>query len=123
MENLVRSVVHELAHRFPSRNAYDPKALGGAAEYIESELRFRDLEVESDWYFDGMSKVRNLIVQMPGLEPKAPRLIIGAHYDTVLGTPGADDNATGVAAVIELAVRFRSIPSGMNGMTSIPASG
>ena len=110
MENLVRSVVHELAHRFPSRNAYDPKALGGAAEYLESELRLRDLEVESDWFFDGMSKVRNLIVQIPGLEPEAPRLIIGAHYDTVLGTPGADDNATGVAAVIELAVRFRSIP-------------
>lgn len=109
MQNLPRSVVLELAHRFPSRNAYDPTALAGSAEFLESVLRSCDLEVRSEWYFDGLSKVRNLIVQMPSLESKAPQLIVGAHYDTVLGTPGADDNATGVAAVIELAVRFRHV--------------
>jgi len=33
-------------------------------------------------------------------------IVIGAHYDSVIGSPGADDNATGVAAIIELATRF-----------------
>src|SRR5438093_1274561 len=33
----------------------------------------------------------------------APLLIIGAHYDSVLGSPGADDNASGVAALLEIA--------------------
>ena len=46
---------------------------------------------------------------------KAPRavaenVVVGAHYDTVVGCPGANDNATGVAAVLELAQRFSGRP-------------
>ncbi|MGD1859310.1 MAG: M28 family peptidase [Leptolyngbyaceae cyanobacterium] len=51
----------------------------------------------------------NWIVQLPGtaaLSAPAAPVIIGAHYDTVPGTPGADDNASGVAVLLELARYF-----------------
>ncbi|MEZ4470376.1 MAG: M28 family peptidase [bacterium] len=45
----------------------------------------------------------NLEVERPGLDPAAGTLLLGAHYDTVWGSEGADDNASGVAVVLELA--------------------
>jgi len=55
---------------------------------------------------------RNWILQLPGAAPAtpAPPLIIGAHYDAVPGTPGADDNASGVAVMLELARHFATHP-------------
>lgn len=60
----------------------------------------------------------NLILDLPPLNPPLAKggkqenlpIIIGAHYDTVPGTPGADDNATGVAVLLELAAEFASKP-------------
>ncbi len=56
----------------------------------------------------------NLILDLPpqasgGKQDNLP-IVIGAHYDTVPGTPGADDNATGVAVLLELAAEFASRP-------------
>lgn len=47
----------------------------------------------------------NFCLNLPGQQPLAP-VVIGAHYDTVPGCPGADDNATGVAVLLELARQF-----------------
>ena len=59
----------------------------------------------------------NLILDLPPLSPPLGKggkqekpIVIGAHYDTVPGTPGADDNATGVAVLLELAAEFASRP-------------
>lgn len=59
----------------------------------------------------------NLILDLPPLSPPLGKggkqekpIVIGAHYDTVPGTPGADDNATGVAVLLELAAEFASHP-------------
>ncbi len=51
----------------------------------------------------------NLCLDLPGQRSLAP-IIVGAHYDTVPGCPGADDNATGVAVLLELAQRFSLQP-------------
>ncbi|MBX2864067.1 MAG: M20/M25/M40 family metallo-hydrolase [Leptolyngbyaceae cyanobacterium MAG.088] len=51
----------------------------------------------------------NLCLELPGQRSLAP-VIIGAHYDTVPGTPGADDNATGLAVLLELARQFSEQP-------------
>ena len=48
---------------------------------------------------------QNLVLNLPGVAAEPP-ILIGAHYDAVPGTPGADDNATGVAALLELARIF-----------------
>ena len=71
------------------------------ARYIESAFKAHGVAVESDWFVSRGRKVRNL--QTPG--PAA--LVVGAHYDSVFRSPGANDNASGVAVVIELAAMLR----------------
>jgi Zn-dependent M28 family amino/carboxypeptidase len=51
----------------------------------------------------------NMILKIPGKEV-APPALIGAHYDTVPGSPGADDNASGVAVLLEMARLLDQIP-------------
>lgn len=54
---------------------------------------------------------QNLILNLPAAtSDKKPLILIGAHYDAVPGTPGADDNATGVAALLEFARKFAQQP-------------
>ncbi len=60
----------------------------------------QDYEVEGQHY-------RNVIGRRAGSDPSAPAIVIGAHYDTVEETPGANDNASGVAVLLELA---RTLP-------------
>lgn len=48
----------------------------------------------------------NWVLDLPGQFPDRPPILIGAHYDAVPGSPGADDNATGVAVLLELAQYF-----------------
>lgn len=56
-------------------------------------------------------KHQNLILHLPAVDQgKKPPILIGAHYDAVPGTPGADDNATGVAVLLELARAFATEP-------------
>ncbi len=49
------------------------------------------------------SSYNNVVGTLPGADPAAARILVGAHFDTVSGTPGADDNASGVAVLLELA--------------------
>ncbi|RZV29442.1 MAG: Zn-dependent exopeptidase M28 [Sphingomonadaceae bacterium] len=52
----------------------------------------------------------NVAVEVPSTEPSEETIVIGAHYDSVRGSPGADDNASGTYAVIELAKRVSEMP-------------
>ncbi len=45
----------------------------------------------------------NVVAEVPGTDPGAPRVVVGAHYDTQLESPGAADNATGLAALLGIA--------------------
>ena len=45
----------------------------------------------------------NVVAERPGIDPNAGVVLVGAHYDSVRGSPGADDNATGVVAALEVA--------------------
>jgi len=89
-------VVFTLARDIGERNATKPKAYAAAAEFIERSLPNATRQI-----FDGGV---NIECEVPGSDEI---IVIGAHYDSVIGSPGADDNATGVAAIIELAKRFR----------------
>jgi len=55
-------------------------------------------------------EVANIIATLPGYTELTPPYLVGAHYDTVWGTPGADDNASGVAVLLELAKRAAADP-------------
>jgi hypothetical protein len=96
--------VHELAGRIGERNSVKYAALDAAAGYIERELAALGYAVASQrWRGAGGEEFRNLEVTIQGREQAGEVVIVGAHYDSNRGTPGADDNASGVAAVLELA--------------------
>ena len=82
-------------------------------EYIREQLgQFGSVEVHQ---FQVRGKVHqnlilNLIPEQGYAQAQAP-ILIGAHYDAVPGTPGADDNATGVAVLLELARYFSTVPA------------
>jgi hypothetical protein len=52
----------------------------------------------------------NVVAEPPGFDPEAPHVVVGAHLDTVAVAPGAEDNASGVAVVMELARVLRGSP-------------
>jgi Zn-dependent M28 family amino/carboxypeptidase len=66
--------------------------------------------VQRHYFHVGSDSGVNLILRLPGREANLPPLLVGAHYDGPLGSPGADDNATGVAALLELARRWAATP-------------
>ena len=66
------------------------------ARYIEQAFRSQGLEFSVQEFVSAGRTVRNI-------EAGAGNIVVGAHYDTVPGSPGADDNASGVAVLIELA--------------------
>lgn len=53
----------------------------------------------------------NIIAEKTGTNPKAGTILLGAHYDTVINSSGADDNASGVATVLEVARLLSNIPT------------
>jgi aminopeptidase YwaD len=86
------------------RNSFThPRKLRRAADYITRQLRAYGYQVHADSVRLLWRLYPNIIAEAPGGNPDVPLLIIGAHYDTVMHSPGADDNASGVAAMLEVA--------------------
>jgi Peptidase family M28 len=95
--------VQTLAVQIGERNLQHYDHLEAAAAYIRQQLEAQDYKVnEDDYTIDGKT-CRNLYVVLDGSDKSKGVIVVGAHYDTVPGSPGADDNASGVAAVLELA--------------------
>lgn len=82
------------------RNQQSP-GLEATARYIESEFRATGAAVSVQPYVARGIPVRNVIARFG--PPQGPVIVIGAHYDSHFETPGADDNASGVAGLLELA--------------------
>ena len=94
--------VQRLATGIGERNVWRPDALYAAADYIRSVWTSQGLTVEGQRYTVEDVESENLEVTLPGTGQPEAILLVGAHYDTVPGSPGADDNASGVAALLEL---------------------
>lgn len=103
----LRRHVEVLAGILGERHYRRPSALEAAAAYVERELAGAGYPVESQPFDADGATVRNLEAAHPAAAAGRPGLVIGAHYDTAPGTPGADDNASAVAALIEVARRLR----------------
>ena len=104
--DLLAAHVQTLAGEIGERNVFLPAALQAAADYIESEWRRQGYEVERQWYETYGVDCANLEVTRTGTVAPKEILLIGAHYDSVKGSPGANDNGTGVAALLELSRMF-----------------
>lgn len=98
---------HVTAIASREHNFFKPAELEAAAQYIEKTLAGLGYAVATQRYPSGPLEVRNIEVEIQGGARASEIVIVGAHYDSVLGAPGANDNGSGVAAVIELARLFR----------------
>ena len=82
-----------------------------AARYIEVTLASFGYVVGRQEFLTDGKPVRNIEVAVEpaggGIDPEV--IVVGAHYDSVFGSPGANDNASGGAAVIELARLLRDL--------------
>ena len=119
LRDQLRRHVRKLACEIGERNLIHYTALGEAADYVHHSFEQAGYDVERQTYdvaprsFFGLSEVpeqplacANLIAEIPGSEKPAEIVVVGAHFDSVEGSPGANDNATGVAAVLALARSF-----------------
>jgi len=128
----LRRMIETLAGDIKERNLYRPANLALAQAWIEEEFRrlgyltVRRLPVHvkgSDFGLAQDVTTWNIEALLPGTEPERGTIVIGAHYDTKvatpgwhdhgpplphrLGTPGANDNASGVAAMLSLASQLK----------------
>jgi Zn-dependent M28 family amino/carboxypeptidase len=101
--------VDRLAGLIGTRHLGQPRALAAAAELVERELTDAGYSVERQPYSVGGQEVANIVAELPGGKRKDEVVVVGAHYDTVTTTPGADDNASAVAVMIETARRMRRL--------------
>jgi len=102
VQGRLRRHVQYLAGEIGVRNVFRPEALRAAEDYIREVWSEQGQAVEEQTYTCKDIPSVNLEVTLPGEDPEAPMLLIGAHYDTVSTSPGADDNASAVAALLEL---------------------
>ncbi len=84
-------------------NIFNFSELEAAAQYIERTLAGFGYRVEAQRFPAATGEVRNIVVEVVGAVQGAEIVLVGAHYDSVVGAPGANDNGSGVAAVLELA--------------------
>jgi aminopeptidase YwaD len=84
-----------------------PEALAAAEDYVALELSAAGLRVERQLFEWSGTEFHNVVATRDGSEPALPMVVVGAHFDTRAHTPGADDNASGVAAMLEVARMLR----------------
>jgi len=102
----LREHVTVLAGEIVARDTSHPPDLERAAGFLRGVWRDQGFEVSEQPYRAGPVEVANLEVELPGASIPEEVVIVGAHYDSYLGWPGADDNASGIAALLELSRRF-----------------
>lgn len=106
LERELQSYVYTLGSNIGERNMFQYNNYLSAADFIGSTLAESGYEVRIQAYEVRGQMAQNLEAEMPGTERPDEIMVIGAHYDSVRGSPGANDNGTGVAAMLALARAF-----------------
>jgi Zn-dependent M28 family amino/carboxypeptidase len=104
LEGKLRQHVFRLSNTMQPRNATYQEGLDEASEYIRGSLDSMGVSWRKQDYLVDNRNVHNIICYYG--DTTLPRLVIGAHYDVCMDLPGADDNASGVAGLLELARKF-----------------
>lgn len=109
LEQELRSHVQMLAGQIGERNVFCHDKLVMATDYIRTTLSGFGYEVKRQSYEVGGFGCENVEAEVQGSLRPDEIIVIGAHYDSVQGSPGANDNASGVAAMLALARAFAKI--------------
>jgi Zn-dependent M28 family amino/carboxypeptidase len=95
--------VRMLTQTIGERSVAVPENLELTADYLQTSFEEIGLSVHRQSYRYEADTVSNIITQIEGRGSSAAHYIVGAHYDSVAGTVGADDNASAVAVLLETA--------------------
>ena len=103
LPSYLRVTVTKLAREIGVRSYRDADRMGRAEKFISDELSsFGYAVMKQTFTFQG-HVLHNVIAELRGTNEPERMLVVGAHYDTVSTTPGADDNASGVAGLLGIA--------------------
>jgi Zn-dependent M28 family amino/carboxypeptidase len=106
LERELHSHIQMLAGQIGERNVFHHDRLVMAADYIRTTLAGAGHKVRRQPYEVAGKICENIEAEVRGRERPDDIIVIGAHYDSVQGSPGANDNASGVAATLALARAF-----------------
>ena len=106
LKDRLHTHVETLAGKIGERNIWQYDNLQRAAAYIEEAFKQAGLRTRSLPYESAGKQVLNIEAEIPGMEDSAGILVVGAHYDSLIHTSGANDNGSGVSALLELARHF-----------------
>jgi Zn-dependent M28 family amino/carboxypeptidase len=106
---LLKTHVYTLAAEIGERNVFRPDRLRAAADYIRRTWIEQGYEVVSQCCEANSVASENLEISRWGAVRKDQIVLLGAHYDSIRGSPGADDNASGVAALLEISRRLATV--------------
>lgn len=101
--------VEMLAETIGERNVFRPEALAEAEAYIADQWLAMGYDVDSQTYEVRGIACSNLEVNRTGNRGSGDIMLVGAHYDSVFGSPGANDNGSGVAVLLEMARWFAAV--------------
>ena len=101
--------VQTLGGDIGERNMARYPQLNAAADFIENSFSRAGLQPRRDSYELHEKACHNIEAEIRGASPQI--VVIGAHYDSVFGSPGANDNGSGIAAMLALARRFAGKPT------------
>jgi Zn-dependent M28 family amino/carboxypeptidase len=102
--------VRALSVTIGERHLGRPKALQAAADYVRETWTRSGLRVSEERFDVEGQAVANVIVEQSGSVRPEEIIVVGAHYDSAPGTPGANDNGTGVALLLEMARALKGAP-------------
>lgn len=108
----LRADVEVLAGEHPHRHVFNPLRYAAAAAFLESRLAEAGLTPTRESFVTEKQRAActNIIAEITGVTAPDEIVIVGAHYDSYMGMPGADDNASGVACLLALAQRLATEP-------------
>jgi len=110
LSRALRTHVVELAEKIGERNADQHRALAEAASYISAAFEALGCRPTRQSIEVWSGDVDNVECEFEGHERPDEVVVVGAHYDSAPYSPGANDNASGVAGLIELAKRVAAKP-------------
>jgi len=102
LRNRLYAHVDVLSNEIGPRNLQHDSALNKTGDYIAEQMKLSSQHFSAQQYHHHKKSIQNLILEQSGQNKPEEIIVIGAHYDSVLDSPGADDNATGIACLLEL---------------------
>jgi hypothetical protein len=106
----LRTDIERLAGSIGRRSTFHPRQLAEAVLYVKSELADAGYAPRDHSFVSRGTATPNIDAALPGTSSPGEIILIGAHVDSFQGTPGADDNASGVAALLALARSMSGSP-------------